>query len=72
MARQNNPDKQWKLTQEDWRNREKWEEYEKMVNLMIAKTSTLFVPWIIVEANHKKYARLKILETIVEKLETIL
>lgn len=72
LARQNNPDKQWKLTQEDWRNREKWEEYEKMVNLMIAKTSTLFVPWIIVEANHKKYARLKILETIVEKLETIL
>lgn len=72
LARQNDPDKQWKLTQEDWRNREKWEEYEKMANLMIAKTSTLYAPWVVVEANQKKYARLKILETIVEKLETIL
>lgn len=72
LERQNNPGKQWKLTEEDWRNREKWEKYEKMVNLMISKTSTLHVPWIVVEANQKKYARLKILETIVEKLETFL
>ncbi|MBD5087772.1 MAG: phosphate--AMP phosphotransferase [Clostridiales bacterium] len=71
LARQNDPNKQWKLTQEDWRNREKWEEYEKMVNLMISKTSTLYAPWVIVEANQKKYARLKILETIVEKLENV-
>ena len=70
LARQNDPNKQWKLTEEDWRNREKWEEYEKMVNRMISKTSTLYAPWIVIEANQKKYARLKILETIVEKLET--
>ena len=68
-ARQTNPEKSWKITEEDWRNREKWDEYVKAVDEMIIKTSTTYAPWIIVEGNSKKYARIKILETVVEALE---
>lgn len=67
--RQENPEKQWKITDEDWRNRAKWDEYEKAVDEMIVRTSTTYAPWIIVEANSKLYARIKILETVVEALE---
>ena len=72
LARRNNPEKQWKLTDEDWRNREKWELYENMVNTMLLRTSTLNAPWIIVEANSKYYARLKIMENILYYLEQYL
>ena len=72
LARQNNPEKQWKLTDEDWRNREKWDLYENMVNTMLLRTSTINAPWIIVEANSKYYARLKILENILYYLEQYL
>jgi polyphosphate kinase 2 (PPK2 family) len=58
----------WKLTDEDWRNREKWGLYEAAVNEMLLKTSTLSAPWTVVEANSKAYARIKILRTLVEKL----
>jgi polyphosphate kinase 2 (PPK2 family) len=58
----------WKLTDEDWRNREKWSSYEAAVNEMLLKTSTLSAPWTVVEANSKAYARIKILRTLVEKL----
>lgn len=58
----------WKLTDEDWRNREKWELYEEAVNEMLLKTSTISAPWTVVEANSKMYARVKILKTIVDKL----
>jgi AMP-polyphosphate phosphotransferase len=58
----------WKLTDEDWRNREKWSLYEAAVNEMLLKTSTLSAPWTVVEANSKTYARIKILRTLVEKL----
>jgi polyphosphate kinase 2 (PPK2 family) len=58
----------WKLTDEDWRNREKWGLYEAAVNEMLLKTSTLSAPWTVVEANSKTYARIKILRTLVEKL----
>lgn len=67
--RQTIPEKQWKITQEDWRNREKWDEYEKAVDEMLVRTSTPYAPWIVVEANSKYYARIKVLETIVESLE---
>ncbi|MBR1752531.1 MAG: polyphosphate:AMP phosphotransferase [Ruminococcus sp.] len=66
--RQNTPEKQWKITDEDWRNREKWDSYETAIDEMIQKTSTVTAPWTIVEGNDKKYARLKVLETIVERL----
>lgn len=59
---------QWKLTDEDWRNREKWDRYEEAVNEMLLKTSTRTAPWTIVEGNEKRYARVKVLSTLVEKL----
>lgn len=64
-----NPEKQWKITEEDWRNREKWDLYEVAINEMLLKTSTLYAPWIIVEGNSKYYARVKVLETVVRALE---
>lgn len=67
--RQSNPDKQWKITDEDWRNREKWDLYEKAVEEMLVKTSTSYAPWIIVEGNNKYYARIKVLETVVEAVK---
>jgi len=67
--RQNTPEKRWKITDEDWRNREKWDSYEKAINEMIEKTSTTNAPWTIVEANCKLYARLKVLRTVCERLE---
>ena len=67
--RENTPSKQWKITAEDWRNREKWDEYEEAVDRMIALTSTDFAPWTVIEGNDKKYARIKALKTICERLE---
>ncbi len=67
--RQELPEKQWKITEEDWRNRAKWDEYEVAVNEMILRTSTTYAPWVIVEANSKYYARIKVLETVVNALE---
>lgn len=68
-VRQETPEKQWKITDEDWRNRAKWDEYERAVNEMIERTSTKESPWIIVEGNDKKYARIKVLETVVKAME---
>ncbi|GAB4540962.1 MAG: hypothetical protein Kow0063_31350 [Anaerolineae bacterium] len=60
--------KQWKLTDEDWRNREKWNAYEEAVNDMLLRTSTATAPWTIVEGDDKWYARVKTLQTLVEVL----
>ena len=68
-ARQQNPEKQWKITDEDWRNREKWEQYEEAVNEMLLRTSTEYAPWVVVEGNCKYYARVKVLETVVKAIE---
>ncbi|HAG70034.1 MAG TPA: polyphosphate:AMP phosphotransferase [Lachnospiraceae bacterium] len=70
--RQNTPEKQWKITEEDWRNREKWDAYETAINEMLAKTSTDFAPWHILESVDKKYARIKALRIVVEELEKAL
>lgn len=70
--RLSNPDKQWKLTGEDWRNRKKWAQYEEAVDEMFFRTSTTYAPWTIVEANCKPYARLKVLKTIIEAVERLL
>lgn len=56
--------KRWKLTDEDWRNREKWPQYERAVSDMIEKTSTPHAPWTIIEGNCKYWARIKALETL--------
>ena len=67
--RMENPAKQWKITDEDWRNREKWDLYEQAVDEMLVRTSTTYAPWIVVEGNSKYYARVKVLRTVVEALE---
>lgn len=67
--RMETPEKQWKITEEDWRNREKWDAYEKAVDEMMLRTSTQEAPWHIIEANSKLYARIKVLEIVVEALE---
>lgn len=70
--RQNTPEKTWKITEEDWRNREKWPQYEAAVEEMLWRTSTVHAPWTIVEANDKPFARIKVLRTVVEGAESLL
>lgn len=67
--RMETPAKQWKITDEDWRNREKWDQYEAAVDEMLVRTSTTYAPWIVVEGNSKYYARVKVLRTVVDALE---
>lgn len=62
--------KRFKITAEDWRNREKWDDYERAVCDMVDRTSTEIAPWIIVEANDKNFARIKILKTLCQRIET--
>ena len=69
--RQNTPEKQWKITDEDWRNRDKWDLYEDAVNEMLQKTSTTYAPWYILESVDKKYARIKALETLRLRLKML-
>ncbi|CAA7620687.1 polyphosphate:AMP phosphotransferase [Magnetospirillum sp. UT-4] len=64
--------KKWKLTDEDWRNREKWDVYESAVNDMVEQTSTRIAPWTLVEANSKPFARVKVLTTVCDALEAAL
>lgn len=61
--------KRFKITAEDWRNREKWDAYHEAVCDMIERTSTGQIPWTLVEANDKNFARVKILQTVCERLE---
>ena len=58
----------FKITEEDWRNRKKWDEYERAVCDMVDRTSTEIAPWTLVEAEDKKYGRIKVLRTIVDRL----
>lgn len=67
--RQNTPEKQWKITEEDWRNREKWDQYEVAIDEMLQKTNTTTAPWYVLESNDKKYARIKALKILIEEIE---
>jgi polyphosphate:AMP phosphotransferase len=69
-ARQEIAYKQWKITPDDWRNRDKWDAYHKAVSDMIQKTSTPCAPWTIVEGNCKLHARLKTLSTVINAIST--
>jgi len=71
-ARQQAPGKQWKITDEDWRNREKYAQYRLAVVEMLQRTSTTYAPWTILEANCKLYARIKALKTVAKTLEAAL
>lgn len=68
-SRLNTPSKQWKITQEDWRNREKWDSYQAAVDEMIALTSTDFAPWNIIPSNDKLYSRIEILKILTHSLK---
>jgi polyphosphate:AMP phosphotransferase len=64
--------KRFKITQEDWRNRKKWDAYELAICDMVDRTSTSLAPWTLVEANNKYHARIKVLKTITRALENAL
>ena len=70
--RQSTSYKAWKLTDEDWRNREKWPLYAQAVNDLAERTSTRVAPWTLVEANDKCFARVKVLRTLADRLEAAL
>jgi polyphosphate:AMP phosphotransferase len=61
--------KRFKITEEDWRNRKKWKEYEHAVCDMVDRTSTEIAPWTLVEANDKNFARIKVLKTLCQRIE---
>lgn len=67
--RQGDVNKEWKITDEDWRNRAKWDAYEEAVNEMLVRTDTYFAPWTIVEGNNKYFSRLKVLKTVIDLFE---
>lgn len=64
--------KKHKITDEDWRNREKWPKYEEAVDEMVARCSTAFAPWTLVPANSKYLARLTVVETLADRIEKAL
>ncbi|SCZ51763.1 polyphosphate:AMP phosphotransferase [Thiohalomonas denitrificans] len=64
--------KQYKITEEDYRNREKWDAYTHAVADMVERTSTTYAPWTLVEGNNKRYARIKALRLYCERLEKAL
>jgi len=70
--RMQTPDKQWKITDEDWRNREKWSAYQDAVEEMLFRTSTSYAPWTVVESNDKLYARIKSQETVIKEMRSLL
>jgi polyphosphate kinase 2 (PPK2 family) len=67
--RKGNPFKNYKLTEEDWRNREQWDVYLEAVEEMLLRTSTHYAPWTVIEGNDKNFARIKALETITSAIE---
>lgn len=72
QEREKTPRKQWKLTAEDWRNREKWDLYLAAAEEILLKTSTQYAPWTVVEANFKWFARVKCIETLVASVSSAL
>jgi polyphosphate kinase 2 (PPK2 family) len=68
-AREKDPTKRYKITEEDWRNRKKWNAYRAAVHDMITQTSTTYAPWTIVEADDKNWARIRCLKTLVQAVE---
>lgn len=67
--RQDTPEKQWKLTSEDWRNRDKWDEYETAASEMFDRTSTSYAPWKLIATDNKKFSRIEVLTTLTDAIE---
>ncbi len=72
QSRERDPLRRWKLTDEDWRNRRKRKAYERAVEDMLAKTDHPAAPWTVVEAENKRWARVRVLESVVQATETAL
>ncbi len=70
--REQTPWKKHKITEEDWRNRERWDSYRLAVNDMVARTSTEFAPWTLVPGDDKRLARVEVLKTVTDRLEQAL
>jgi polyphosphate kinase 2 (PPK2 family) len=68
-AREKNPLKAWKLTDDDWRNRGRREEYEQAVEDMIARTDQPYAPWDLIEGESKKFARVRVLDRVIHRIE---
>ena len=71
-ARERDPFRRYKLTEEDWRNRARWDEYEEAVEEMLRRTGTRAAPWTVVEGNDKRWARVKVVKTVADRLEEAL
>lgn len=71
-AREKTPYKRWKLTEEDWRSREGWNDYGAAVNDMVEQTGTKKAPWVLVEGNDKRFARDKVITTVCEAMARVL
>jgi AMP-polyphosphate phosphotransferase len=67
--RERDPLKTWKLTDEDWRNRKRRKAYRTAVEDMLGRTDTEWAPWTLVEAESKRYARVKVIETVIADIE---
>ena len=72
QQRATDPDKVYKITDEDWRNREKWDQYDEAVDEMLARTSTDIAPWTVIESDDKWFARVKALRTIIATAHRLL
>jgi AMP-polyphosphate phosphotransferase len=70
--REEDPLKQYKITEEDWRNREKWDSYNSAVDEMLARTNTPYAPWVVIESDNKWFARVKALKTVIGNIEKLL
>lgn len=71
-SREQTAHKKHKITDEDYRNREKWPEYREAIHDMITQTDTSYAPWALIPAQDKKYARLEVLNTIITKTQAAL
>lgn len=70
--READPYKHWKINEEDWRNREKWDQHNQAAEDMFEKTWTEHAPWVVIPANYKWYARVKVVKTVAERLKQVL
>ena len=70
-SREADPLKHWKITEEDWRNRQRWDEHNEAAEDMFEKTGTAIAPWTVIEANFKWFARLKALKATIKALESL-
>lgn len=70
--RERNPLKRWKIGPEDWRNREKWDEYEHAIEEVFSETDTEVAPWTLIAANSKRHARVRVVEEIADRMESAL